>query len=163
MPKISRSSYSSTFCRSDPTAEKLKVKKNIPESFNQFHLEFLCVYVFVKFRYVRNLFRKDSNFQKKNFTRSTFDYEFANQNETPSRFLTIQKELTRYNHLLDKTSNIVENYINFVKDSMEELVEDLIIPIDDVFPEIQEIVDKYKKKKPSRLNMDVVRRLLGEI
>jgi hypothetical protein len=166
MPKVSRfpsDSYTSSFCASNPLAEKLKSKKNLPEDFTEFHLDFLCVYVFVMFRYVRNLFRKDSYFQKEDFSRTRFDYQFAHQNETASRLLEIQKEMIRFNRLLDKTSNVVEDYIEFVKESMEDLVEDLILPIEDVFPEIQGIVEKYKKKKPSRLNMDAVRRLLGEL
>ncbi len=172
MPKVSRSpktspfpekTYASSFCASNPLAEKLKSKKNLPEDFTEFHLDFLCVYVFVMFRYVRNLFRKDSYFRKEDFSRSRFDYEFVHQNETGSRLLAIQKELNEFNHRLDRTSDVVEEYIEFVKDSMEDLVGDLITPIEDVFPEIQGIVEKYKKKKPSRLNMDAVRRFLGEL
>lgn len=163
MPKIYRIN-SQPFCGTDHTVEKLKSKTNIlPSDFQNFHLDFLSIYIFVKFKYIRNMFRRDSEFKKKDFNRTPFDYDYANQNETPTRLLKIQKELTRFNYLMDRSSSTQQKYCEFVKEAMTELVEDIIVPIEDVFLEIQELVQKYKKKKPSRLNMEAVRRLLGEI
>lgn len=170
MPKIKRvhkdaSAYASSFCSSNPIAEKLKLKKNIPTDFSQFHHDFLCVYVFVMFRYIRNMFRKDSTFSKEDFYFSDFNYDYANEHNTGTRLLEMQKKLTEFNSLLDKSSFFVEDYKRFVKDSMNELIEVLIVPIStsNIFPEIQEIIQKYKKKKPPKFNIEIARQLLGEL
>lgn len=164
MPKIFRKFSHQDAMGCDPTVEKLKKKNNLfPLEFQQFHVDFLAIYIFVKFKYVRNVFRREAEFQKKNFNRTPFDYDYANQNETPTRFLAIQSQLAYFNRLVDSSSPAQQRYCEFVREAMEELVEDIIVPIEDVFLEIQELVKKYKKKKPSRLIMDAVRRLLGEM
>lgn len=119
------------------------------------------IYSFCKWKYVRNVLRYDKPFQNDQFFRTEFDYEYANQNESITQFLSIQSEIRRFRRLLSRSfeSNI-DAYIEFVEDSLHSLVTDIVTPISDIFPEIYEIIDRHKPKSKSKINWEKVNQIM---
>lgn len=144
----------------DTTVAQLQ-KLRISEDFDKIHQDFLTIYSFCKWKYVRNVLRYDKNFQNDQFFRTEFDYEYANQNESITQFLSIQSEIRRFRRLLSRSfeSNI-SAYIEFVEDSLHSLVTDIVTPISDIFPEIYEIIDRHKPKPKSKINWEKVNQIM---
>jgi hypothetical protein len=149
----------------DKTVTDLRALK-FPAEFDEKHRDFLDIYSFCKWKYVRNVLRYDKNFQNDRFFRTEFDYEYANQNETITRFLSIQSELRRFKRLFSRSpksfhSNL-HSYIEFVEDSLEDLVTDIVKPISDIFPEICTIIHRYipPPKPSSKINWEIANKIL---
>jgi len=130
-----------------------EIRLQIPDDFKVYFDDFWNIYTFAIMSYSRNTFRYNSTFSPK-FTRSPFDYDFANKNMTIHGILAMQEELIQYKNSLQKnpTDKLVQSYVDFIRNSMKLLIEDIIVPIEIIPENVSLIIEKYTKKKKSRIN-----------
>jgi hypothetical protein len=122
-------------------------KNMVPETMYEEHLDFYTLFTCVKLKYVRNSYRWNSKFQNSKWTMTNFDYEYANNNKCFENFKLLQSKLNQYRKIYrsnEWTSRNETEYINFIYVSMEQLVNNLSIPIRDNNQIISNLVTKYK-------------------
>ncbi len=133
--------------------------------------DFLTLFWYCKIKYARNFFRYNSEFKNKKYIKTRMNYDYADDNGTPDKFLAIQKKINKYRlHIRQDNwyEDIEKEYIDFLKESMKIMVNEIVVPIFDIHEKYQEIIDKYKKKylnqrqKSPKLNYDALRKLLGD-
>lgn len=123
-------------------------KQMVPESMYEEHLDFNTLFLNIKFKYIRNSYRWNSNFKNTNWVMTNFDYKYANKNNCFENFKQIQSSLYKYrkNYKLNQWNKHYEaEYINFIYTSMEKLVNNISIPIIDTNDVMQSLISKYQK------------------
>jgi hypothetical protein len=133
--------------------------------------DFLTLFWYCKLKYARNFFRYKSEFKNKKYIKTRMNYDYADDNNTPDKFLAIQKKINTYRlHIRQDNwyEEIEKEYIDFLNESIKIIVDEIVVPIFDIPERYQEIIEKYKKKylnyrkKSSKINYDSLRKLLGD-
>lgn len=123
-------------------------KKMVPTTMYEEHNDFNTLFTCVKLKYIRNSYRWNSNFKNSKWTMTNFDYEYANQNKCFENFKEMQSNLNKYRKIYKSkewNSKYQTEYISFIYTSMDELINNLSVPLRDNNPIITSLVEKYKK------------------
>ncbi len=118
--------------------------------FIHLHKDFNTLFSFVKIRYIRNVLRWNYDVSKSRLFMTKFDYAYANENECIPNFKKMQSE-SRIFASKYKNGNwdykMENNYIHFLKVSIKEIINNLIIPISNRSQECIDIVNKYRENE----------------
>lgn len=123
-------------------------KKMVPETMHQEHYDFNALFTCVKLKYIRNSYRWNSEFKNSKWTMTNFNYEYANENKCFENFKEMQSNLNKYRRVYKSkhwNTKYQTEYISFIYTSMDELINNLSVPLRDNNPIIISLVEKYKK------------------
>lgn len=143
----------------------------------EMNMDFLNLINICNVQYARNIYKKYADWKhiKPDFC---FDYDFIKRNNSAKEFEYIRKKInffsdiffkrrTRYQRdmILKKfNQNFVMLYENFIIQSMETLINNIIVPISCPIRDLIVIKNKYahlkKQKKSNKINYEVFDKLL---
>jgi len=143
----------------------------------EMNMDFLNLIHICNVQYSRNIYKKDAEWKhvKLDFC---FDYDFIKHNKSAEEFEYIRKKInffsgvfferrTRYQRdiILKKFNQIsVLLYENFIIQSMEIMINNIIVPISCPIRDLIVIKNKYshlkKQKKSNKINYEVLDKLL---
>lgn len=143
----------------------------------EINMDFLNLIHICNVQYSRNIYKKDAEWKhvKLDFC---FDYDFIKRNNSAKEFEYIRKKInffsgifferkTRYQRdmILKKfNQNSVLLYENFIIQSMEIMINNIIVPISCPIHDLIIIKNKYghlkKQKKSNKINYEVLDKLL---
>jgi hypothetical protein len=122
-------------------------KKMVPETMYEEHLDLYTLFTCIKLKYIRNSYRWNSSFKNKKWTMTNFDYAYANKNKCFENFKLLQSNFYKFRkiyRLKQWTPEYETKFISFIYTSMEQLVNNLSVPIRDNSQVIENLVSKYK-------------------
>jgi hypothetical protein len=119
----------------------------VPENFNQYHIDFYKIFGFIKIKYIRNSYRWNSHFRNDRIVMTKFDYEYANENQCFDNFSAMQHFIRKFQKTYKAKRwniKIEDEYVDFIKKSMKELINNVSVPVRDVRTDIMNLIDKYR-------------------
>jgi hypothetical protein len=119
----------------------------VPENLNQYHIDFYKIYGFIKIKYIRNSYRWNSTFRNERIVMTKFDYSYANENHCFDNFAAMQHFLRKFQKSYKNKKwnlKIEDEYVDFIKKSMKEMINNVSVPVRDVRGDIMNIIDKYR-------------------
>ena len=122
--------------------------------------DFLKLYWYCKLKYVRNFYRWNYTFRSKKYIRTNVNYREADENDTAKTFLLIQSKVNSFRKILKKgewTYNNTCNYKIFINKTIYTLTMDVMSPLGSIFPDYEQIIQKYRDKHDAKLQSNPVR------
>ena len=134
--------------------------------------DYITIHCVIIALYARNLFRYHSSWIKIKKLYN-FDYKYIRDNETSYKLTDNETKLTEYANKLkiyyniDYQSNKILYYefVTFIKQSMNDMMNNIIIPVKIMSPKIKLLINKYKgyeyktKTISKKLNYDALKLL----
>jgi hypothetical protein len=145
----------------------IKILANIDNNENKILLDdYIALHNVVMALYARNLFCSHGNWQKIKRLYS-FNYGYMRKNSTSYKLTDIEKRLRNYCNIFIKNINNFnlyhDEFIDFIKESMYQMIHYIIVPIKIMSSKINIIIDKYKNftytKKSKLINYEVLSQL----
>lgn len=128
--------------------------------------DYVCLHNVVIAMYGRNVFCFSGQWLK--MKRSyDFNYDYVRENNTSYKLTEIEKKIRNYcNRFIENNDNItiyLDEFIDYIKYALYEMINDIILPIKILSPKIKDIMNKYKDfkyyKKSKKLNYEVLAQL----
>ena len=132
---------------------------------SELNVDFLNLYEHMIVLYARNVFKYNSNWKR--MDRDFFvDYSYIRKTNCEKDLLNIQRELRKHAKVFkifcrDNVSHLyfLVSYKNFIKESMEIMIQKIINPFSIRLDSCKEIIEKYsymKKVKSKKINYEVL-------
>lgn len=125
--------------------------------------------------YSRNVFNYNGKWNKIKKTYD-FDYDYINETKSSDDLIKIEKEFRKYARFFkdhqvydEKHKYMIEQYKKFISESMDTMVNKIIIPIECIMKRHTHIIEKYRDifkkepKKSSKINYVALEKLLNSI
>ena len=96
-----------------------------------------------------------------------FNYEYVRENNTSYKLTDIENKLRKYCNIFIKNEenfkHFYDEFIDFIKLSLYEMINNIIVPLRIMSPKIKCIIEKYKEfkyiKKSTKINYAVIKQL----
>jgi len=120
----------------------------VPSEYLHLHNDFTTLFNFVKIKYIRNVLRWNYDFSKSRLCMTKFNYDYANENECIPNFKKMQSEArifeSKYKHGI-WDYKMENKYAHFLRVSIKEIINNLIVPVSDVRQDCIMIMKKYRE------------------
>lgn len=142
------------------------------KDFAELNSDLLCMLNYTIMHYSRNVFNYEANW-KKVFKKYDFDYDYVNETGSSNDIIQIEKDFRKYARFFKnmkdiKNSKYLTEYKKFISDTMDIMVNKIIIPIEEIMQRFYPIIEKYrsvykkKEKRSSKINYAALEKLMNQ-
>lgn len=143
----------------------------IDKDYGELNIDLLKLLNYTIVHYSRNVFNHKANW-KKVFKKYDFDYDYVNESGSHNNIILIEKEFRKYARLFKVTRDIknsthIDEYKKFISETMNMMVNKIIIPIEEIMHRFHPIIEKYRSiykppsKQSSKINYDALEKLMN--
>ncbi len=156
-----------------PAFQQILLEQNqyFDNDIGELNKDLLKILNYTLMHYSRNVFNYDGKWNKIKKTYD-FDYDYVNETKSSSDLIKIEKQFRKYARFFkdskshnDEHKYMINEYKKFISESMDIMVNKIIIPIECIMQRNEKIIEKYRQqfkkepKKSSKINYKALEKL----